>query len=187
MSSLSGFVHIPLGSKPLTITRVARSGLGTRLNRKCSFLRSSCLILLTCSVSISFLVACLSKVKFIFVVVTNACCDYFVYIYGAFIKYLKVLFSCVCCLPHRLTVKLCFKAVVKVKKANDVIIINYINPRRVAEAFIRVTQSWIARTNFFNQTVFHYPMLSPTWALMFFQFFYSMKYWPGWLFFRLTI
>lgn len=62
------------------------------------FLRSSCLILLTCSVSISFLAACLSKVKFIFVVVTNACCVYFVYIYGAFIKYLKVLFSCVCCL-----------------------------------------------------------------------------------------
>ena len=53
---------------------------------------------LTCSVSISFLAACLSKVKFIFVVVTNACCVYFVYIYGAFIKYLKVLFSCVCCL-----------------------------------------------------------------------------------------
>ena len=61
------------------------------------FLRSSCLILLTCSVSISFLVACLSKVQFIFVVVTNACCVYFVYTYGAFIKYLKVLFSCVCC------------------------------------------------------------------------------------------
>ena len=116
----------------ITITCVARSGLGTRLNRKRFLLRNSCLILLTCAVSISFSAACLSKVKFIFVVVTNACCVYFVYIYGAFIKYLKMLFSCVCCLPHRLTVKLCLKAVVKVKKANRVIIINYINPRRVA-------------------------------------------------------
>lgn len=101
---------------------------GDEVESEMFFLRRLCLILLTCSVSISFLAPCLSKVKFIFVVVTNACYIYFFfffYIYGAFIKYLKALFSYVC-FVFSLTVKLCFKTVVKVKKANGVIIRNYI-------------------------------------------------------------